>query len=94
MTTDIQSLHFTANETLLDFVTKKVNELSHYHDKIVSADVYLKLDKSDVLENKVCEIKLLIPGHDLFAKKEATSFEAATVNAVEALHRQIEKAKG
>jgi putative sigma-54 modulation protein len=44
-----------------------------------------------VKENKVTEIKLLVPGKDLFAKRQCKSFEEATDDAVEALRRQIRK---
>jgi len=89
----IQSLHFTANADLNNFVTDKVNKLAHHFDKIISADVVLKLDKSKTAENKVCEIKLAVPGEDLFAKNQYGSFEEATAATVDALENQITKMK-
>ena len=53
-----------------------------------------KLDKKEGVENKIAEIKLAIPGKDLFAKKQCKSFEEATDLAVEALRKQIKKHKG
>jgi putative sigma-54 modulation protein len=49
------------------------------------------LDKSDVNENKIAEVKLSIPGKELFAKKQCKTFEEATDVAVEALRKQIDK---
>lgn len=89
----IQSLHFTANADLHNFVYDKVNKLSHYYDGIISANVTLKLDKSKNADNKVCEIRLAIPGDDLFAKNQYESFEEATTATVEALQNQITKMK-
>lgn len=89
----LQSLHFTSNQELNDFVTNKVNKLSHFYNKIESANVCLKVDKSDKTEDKVCEIRLAIPGNDLFVKKQSTSFEKATTEAVDALEHQIIKMK-
>ena len=63
------------------------------NDQIVSAEVYLRLDKDREKENKITEIKLHVPGKDLFAKKQCKSFEEATNVAVEALRRQIMKDK-
>ena len=89
----IQSLHFTAQQKLNDFVTKKVSRLSHLYDKIESAEVCLKLDKSNTTDNKICEIRLVVPGNDLFAKREGKTFEKATDEVVDVLQRQIEKMK-
>jgi len=89
----IQSLHFTEKYELNNFVTDKVNKLSHLYNKIESAQVCLKLDKSDQTENKVCEIRLAIPGNDLFAKRQCQTFEDATNQVVDILQRQIKKMK-
>ena len=88
----IQSIHFDADQKLVDFVEEKVGKLSHYYDKIIGGDVLLKLETADQ-ENKVAEIKIKLPGKDLFAKKQCKSFEEATDEAVEALRRQINKHK-
>ena len=49
--------------------------------------------RSDDHSNKVAEIKINIPGTELFAKKQCASFEEATDLAVDALRRQIQKHK-
>lgn len=89
----IQSLHFKANEILETYVRNKVEKLSHLNNRIISGDVYLKLDNSDVRENKVCEIKIHIPGNDLFAKRQCKTFEEATNEAVDAIQEQLMKKK-
>ena len=44
----IQSVNFNADKKLLRFVEEKVSNLSRYHDKIVTAEVFLKvLNTSD-----------------------------------------------
>ena len=40
------------------------------------------------------EIKINVPGKELFARKKSKSFEEATDEAVDALRRQINKHKG
>ena|SRR3990172_442845 len=89
----IQSPHFKANEKLEAFVWDKVNRLSHFNPRIIGGEVCLKLDKSDTHENKVCEIKLAIPGKDLFVKRQSHTFEEATNEAVDALQQQLKKRK-
>lgn len=89
----VQSIHFDADKKLVSFIESKVEKLNQFFDNIVDTEVFLKLDKSDNNENKVAEIKLAIPGKELFAKKQCKSFEEATDEAVEALRKQIIKHK-
>jgi len=89
----INSIHFTADQSLLDFIQKKNDKLETFYDRIIDGEVFLKLEKGERRENKVTEIKLNIPGTTLFAKAQANSFEAATDEAVENLRRQIKKYK-
>jgi putative sigma-54 modulation protein len=93
MKTIIQSPDFKAQPELIDFVNEKVEKLALFSDRIIESRVLLKLDKSDSKENKISEIKLIIPGNDLFASKQAKSFEEATAKAVDALRKQIEEWK-
>jgi len=94
MTTIVQSIHFDADKDLVNFIESKVGKLSQYYDRIIDSEVYLKVDKNATNENKIAEIKLAIPGKELFAKKQCKTFEEATDLAVEALRRQISKHKG
>ena len=93
MDLQVHSLHFDADKKLIEFVNHKVGKLNQYFDKIVSGDVILKIDKSNESGNKVAEIKLNIPGKELFAKKQCKSFEEATDLACEALRRQVKRHK-
>ena len=77
----------------MTFIQERLNKLEQFNDQIVSAEVYLRLDNDREKENKITEIKLHVPGKDLFAKKQCKSFEEATNVAVEALRRQIMKDK-
>jgi len=93
MQINIQSLQFKATEPLETYVRQKVEKLAHINAQIISGDVILKLDNSDVNENKVCEIQVHIPGNNLFAKRQCRSFEEATNEAVDALQEQLLKRK-
>ena len=90
---NIHSIHFDADVKLLDFIKARVNKLANLSEHIVEGEVFLKLDNGNSLENKVVEIKLAIPGNDLFAKKTGKTFEEATDASVEALRRQLKKRK-
>ena len=89
----VQSIHFTADHKLLDFIQRKADKLDQFFDHIISGEIYLKLENTENEANKISEIKLLIPGNDLFAKEQCKTFEEATDLAIESLRRQIEKHK-
>lgn len=93
MKINIQSLKFTAKDELKDFVNEKVGRLSRFDDKIISADVTLQVDKSTRIENKVCDIRLIVPGYDDFVKKNAATFEEAVLTAVDTLQTILQKKK-
>lgn len=93
MKIQLQATDFKPQDELVDFVNEKLGKLDRYADNILEARVTLKLDKSDVRENKVCEVKLAVPGNDLFASRHGKSFEEATADVVEALRKQIEARK-
>ncbi len=89
----VQSIHFTADHKLLDFIQKKVDKLEQFFDQIISGEVYLKLENVDNEANKISEIKLNVPGVTMFAKEQCKSFEEATDLAIESLRKQITKHK-
>ena len=93
MKLQMHSIHFDADQKLLDFIQKKVDKLETFYDRVVDGEVFLRVNKSSTMENKTVEIKLNIPGNQLFAKEEAKTFEEATDIATEALRRQIRKHK-
>ncbi len=94
MKLQMHSIHFDADQKLLDFIQKKVDKLETFYDRFIDGEVFLKLEKGEhSRENKAVEIKLNIPGGNLFAKETSTSFEAGTDAAVESLRRQIKKHK-
>ena len=88
----IHSIHFDADKKLIDFVNKKVGKLDQFYDNIIGAEVFLRYEK-DQTPNKIAEIKLQIPGSDLFAKKPSETFEEATDLAMDALRKQLTKKK-
>ncbi len=93
MDTKINAVKFRADQKLIDFIEGKVEKLSQYFDRIISSEVTLKVDADEKPDNKITEIKIVISGDNLFAKKQADSFEEATDLAVEALRRQLKKHK-
>ena len=89
----INSVHFTADQKLVQFIQDKVKKLELMYDGIISSEIFLKIDKNDASENKIAEVKLLLAGSELFAKKQCKSFEEAADLAVQALKKQVERHK-
>lgn len=88
-----QSVNFNADSGLLEFIEKKMQGLSKFHDKIIDAEVFLKVQNTSEKENKISEVKMNIPGHELIVKKEAKSFEEGISICVDSLKRQLKKSK-
>lgn len=94
MNIQVNAVHFTADQKLIDFANKKVSKLDTFYEGIIGAEVIMKVVKPETNDNKVAEIKLSIPGYDyLFAEKQADSFEEAIDLTVDALRRQLSKFK-
>jgi len=94
MNIKVNSVHFTADQKLVDFINKKVAKMDTFFEGIISADVVLKVDKPETANNKISEIRLSLPSADyLFAKKQADTFEEATDLAVDAIRSQLTKHK-
>ena len=93
MNIKINSVKFTPTSKLEAFVEAKIKKLEQYSDDIIGADVFLRLENTQDTDNKITEIKIDIPGNELFVKKQSRSFEESTDNAVDALKRQITRVK-
>lgn len=93
MKLQMHSIHFDADVKLIEFIQKKLDKLETFFDRIIDGEVFMRLEKNEANENKIIEIKLNIPGNQLFAKEQSRSFEAAADEAVEALRRQLKKHK-
>ena len=89
----MHSIHFKADQKLIDFINEKVTKLQLFFDQIIVSEVFLRLDKNTEKENKVAEVKILIPGKELFAKKQCKTFEEAADLCVDALKSQVKKHK-
>ncbi len=93
MKVNITSLHFKTDKKLESYILEKVEKLSGLYDGLLSSEVTLRLEKNESDKNKVAEIRLLMRGNDLIAKKQSNTFEQATDTAVEALRKQLVKHK-
>jgi len=89
----IHSIHFDADQKLLNFINKKVAKLTQYDEELIFAEIFLKLENSENRINKIADIKVKTGIGELFASKQCESFEEAVDLAQEALIRQVKKNK-
>jgi putative sigma-54 modulation protein len=92
MKLQVHSIHFDADIKLINFIQKKLDKLDTFYDRTVDAEIFLRLN-NEGKENKTVEIKLRVPGNNLFAIEKAKSFEEATDLAADALRVQLTKFK-
>ena len=89
MNIKIESIHFDADQKLLDFINKKFGKLEQYYDRIMYIDVTLKLENSGQVRDKVVEVKVDVPGELIVCKGINKSFEAAVDEVVDVAKRQL-----
>jgi putative sigma-54 modulation protein len=87
----IQSLGFTAGESLENFINEKLNSLNY--DKIIRANVTLYLGPNNATENNYCEIRLEVPGNDPFVKRKSPYFETAVTECVDVLNETLSRSR-
>lgn len=88
----IQSLGFKAGQDLESYIQQKLEKLSP-NDHIVRANVILFLGPDKATPNTYCEIRLEVPGNDLFVKEQSAEFEQSVDAAVNKLQGMLRKAK-
>jgi putative sigma-54 modulation protein len=89
----VQAVNFNADKELVTFVEQKVATLDKFYDRIVDAEVFLKVQKTSEKENKLIEIKVNIPGDDVIVKKECKHFEEGINLSIDSLKRMLSKKK-
>lgn len=93
MKISINAISFKPDLELEDFIKSKIEKTAHLFDGVIGSDVILKVDKKQAVKNKITEIRFEVPGYDLFAKKQANTFEEATDLSIDALRKQLLKRK-
>jgi putative sigma-54 modulation protein len=93
MKVNVQAVNFNVDKKLLDFIQEKMDKLEKYYDKIVSSEVFLKVENTSNKENKTVEIKMNVPGDDFVVKKTTKSFEEGVDLSVDSLERVLLKRK-
>lgn len=85
---------FHADTKLVEFVEKKLGRLDRLNNRILEAEVRLKLqDNGAKVQDKISEIRLLLTGGSIIDRKSAKTFEAAVDLSLDTLKRQLTRHK-
>jgi putative sigma-54 modulation protein len=89
MQINISGHHLEITESLKEYVTSKIERLSHHHDKITNTHVILSVDKNE----QKAEATMHVSGKDLFADASDADMYAAIDLLADKLDRQLIKHK-
>ena len=93
MKVNVHAVNFNVDKKLVDFVDVRINKLEKFYDKIVSSDVFMKVEQTSEKENKIVEVKVIVPGDEFVVKKTCKTFEEGVDLSIEALERLLVKRK-
>ena len=82
----IQSIHFDADQKLLQIIESKLQTFDQYLTKLeAEAKVILKMEKVGQVSDKIVNL----PGHPLIVKAKDKTFEKAFYMVLHSLKRQL-----
>ena len=93
MKTEIRYVHAVQNDRVEAQLTEKLSSLQKKYDWVSKAAVFFKDEKHPNEENYVCEIRLSVPGQQLFASANEVNFNKAINSTVKHLTVQLKKLK-
>ncbi|GAB2561584.1 HPF/RaiA family ribosome-associated protein [Spirosoma aerophilum] len=95
MRLQMHAVKFTADQSLLDFIQAKLDKLDTFHDRIIGGEVFLRLEGADSnkVKEKIVEVRLMLPGKELFVKEHDKSFESATDRVMDVLKDKLVRFK-
>ncbi|HEX7903222.1 MAG TPA: HPF/RaiA family ribosome-associated protein [Chitinophagaceae bacterium] len=94
MNVNIQTVRFDADTRLVEYISRKLEKLGTFHDRIIKVNVFLKLDNVvHSIKDKIAEIRVHVPRHDFFVKSTSKSFEESFDDAFNTLVNQIKRKK-
>jgi putative sigma-54 modulation protein len=89
----IQFVRIEASETAEQLAIEKLEKLASKYSDIISAQVFFKEEKGSNGKGKICDIRLSLPGPQVFASSDEDSLEAAVAETIRDLDRQLAKRK-
>ncbi|GAB4029490.1 hypothetical protein GCM10028809_20110 [Spirosoma gilvum] len=91
----MHAVKFTADQSLFDFIQAKLDKLDTFYDRIIGGEVFLRLEGADSnkIKEKIVEVRLMLPGKEIFVKEHDKSFESATDRVMDVLKDKLVRCK-
>lgn len=93
MNLNVHPVNFNSDDKLISLIEEKVKKLNIFNDTITSVDVYLKLEGSHAVRDKVVEIKVNVLKNQIFVKEQTKTFEESLSIALDSAISQLRKKK-
>lgn len=90
---NIEFVNFSRSENLENIIVEKLEALSQKYDWLIRAEVFLKDVNKAKLGGQSCEVRLSLPGPQIFASAEEEKYEVAISKTFEALEKQLRQRK-
>ncbi len=89
----IEPVNFSASPELIRQIEEIFDKLVKYNDRIVNADIYMKDLNQTPQGYKKVDVRVFLPGRDIFVEQEADSFVSAAQQAFDRLKLMLKKEK-
>jgi len=93
MKINIQGIGVSPRQDLQEMINDKLTKLDRLSDRITEAKVTLRVEKAETHDNKIMEVRLGLPGNDIFVKKHGDSFEELVQKTTDVLSRELKEWK-
>ena len=93
MRVQLNAVQFKADKKLILLIEKKLQKLEQLFSKIINAEIFLKLENSGKIKDKIAEIKLNVPGDVLIVKGSSKTFEEAIDQTIKTMIRVLKRYK-
>ncbi|HBR53869.1 MAG TPA: ribosome-associated translation inhibitor RaiA [Flavobacteriaceae bacterium] len=93
MTINIQFVKMKTSESLVAYVTKKLQKLNKKYSWVIRADVFFKIENDPTEKGHICEMELSLPGPKIFAVSNEKNYEMAVKETISDLDKQLKKRK-
>ena len=90
MTTTIEA-PFTISDMDRKVMESKISDLQKYEERITQVNIFFKKDDGNIPEAILAEIRIRVPGADLFAENKDGVAIKAFSQAFNAVKRQVKK---
>ena len=93
MTINIQFINLDYSDSLAEFTKEKLNKMAEKYDWLIGADVFFKEEGTNPEKGKICNIKLSLPGPQIFATSDEKNYEMSVKETISDLEIQLKKRK-